>query len=240
MISVPGKRSFIVLFSFMVLVGMNGCARRVTADTYAVPQLAAQDFPTGGSFYVAPNENIPNPIFDRRIKEKIEMLLRLKGFSIEPAVAADFWLKYSYGMIGREEVQFRTIPHTRLWPRDFYYTGGISPYYFDSHLYYSTVVADTYPVYTAQLRLQVFNGTGNADQTPKSSQALWVGEISTETENRELRKMVDYLLVAAMRFLGHDTREPEKIAVPEEDGLLKKLREVEKEALPPDSPPEEA
>jgi len=203
----------------LVLPWTQGCARRVRLDAYALPGDGVSQFPAGSSFSVSPNPGMPNPIFDRMVKEKIETALRASGFQVNET-GASYELQYDYGIEGREETRLSKVPGPFAGGR-YRFVGGMG---FDNWdpLYYSTIVADTYPVYTAHLRLRVLKN--GQTQAPQEARAVWVGETSTESDERNLRELIDYLIAASARSLGRDTRKPVDVTVPEDDPVLKQLR----------------
>lgn len=215
------KKVIFFIMTAVLCAGSYGCSRLVTADTYALPGLTALDFEQGTTFYLPGNTNVPNPIFDKSVKGKIEAALVQNGFRVLQEGQAQYILDYEYEMSGHEE--FRTRG-TALdpWPRRYYFQGGAG--YAWAPMYFSTGITESYPVYVFKLRLRVKDPL-NVRQGQKN-QVVWVGETWTESQKPDFRSTIDYLILAAMRFFGRDTQKTENISIGKDDEQLKALKTI--------------
>jgi hypothetical protein len=149
------------------------------------------------SIYVSLDPNSGNPIFDNEIKAKIEMLLKQHGYV--PAANAehsDYRLAFKVGLDSR-----RVTGYTPLYRP---YFGFYDRYWGDYHFgYYGYVpYVDTY--YDQWLIIKVFAPEpGTASQTEK---VIWIGEAMIGTDSADLRRIVDYLLIADFEYFGEDTK----------------------------------
>ena len=225
---------FIIL---VLLTGLQqGCARTVTADIYAVPALEHQNFNPDASFYVAPNPNTPNPIFDQTVKQKIEALLRYRGYRVTGPGQADYTIDYNYDVSGHTESRLRTAPGFGFGPSHFFFSGGRYHSGFSTHMHYTALVSENYPVYISKIRMRVL---APAQAGTDSGAVLWVGETWTESSEPDLRNMIDYLIAAGMRFFGQDTKEPKNIGLRDSDPFMAEIRKAEARQTAP-LPPEAA
>ncbi len=208
---------------FIFALGVAGCARRVMTDTYLGTQ-NGQMLESGSSYAVLANENVENPIFDQTVKAKIETLLAAKDFRLVPVEQADYLIQYTYNIEGHEETRWRGYPNT-----GFHFFGGHHHHpHFGTHLGYSTVIGETWPVYISRARLRVLEAAPFRDENRQS--VVWVGEAWTESRTRDLREMIDYLLTANFVFFGQDTERSRNVGMDDDHPLIQRL---ESQALQP-------
>jgi hypothetical protein len=216
------------LFTFILLCVFSACARRVTVDTYSAPQLAGQGFPAGTTFQVLENAAVPNPIFDRSVRDKLKTLLRTQGYQVvdvQDAEKAEYVMDYAYEMSGREES--RVVPQSRL--GHYYFTGINGRGVEFVPMYFTTYMVETYPMFVAKLRLRVLMPPSKSSLQDR---ALWVGEVWTESTQPDMREFINHLAAAGIRMLGKDSQKPKTLSVNDNDPLLQALK-----ALPLPAPP---
>lgn len=218
---------------------LSSCATGpdVTASTYLAETVPFQRIPVGTSFYVAANGDVANPIFDKRVKEKIEVLLRGRGYELRSADEARYRITYAYDLEGMTKVRSRPL-YSRAFPP--YHRFSVwGSHYFDSHfgadLGYVVSVPETYARYLARLRVRVVDTQAEQAQVeaPAEENVIWVGEASVESEDPDLRETINYLLVAAFEYFGVDTHGTEEIRVRWNHPLVEQL---ELEELPTNPP----
>jgi hypothetical protein len=145
--------------------------------------------------YVDVDPNSQNPIFDNEIKAKIEMLLTHNGYVPAPDIEhSDYRLTFQAGLDSR-----RISGYTPLY-RPF--MSFHDRYWGDYHFGYTSYVPyiDTY--YDQWLVIKVFD----PDTASRNEQVIWIGEAMIGTEVADLRRVVNYLLVAGFEYFGIDTK----------------------------------
>ena len=194
-----------------------GCARQQTLiSTYLADSLANGQLPAQASYAVIPNQNVPNPILDLRIKRKLEALLSHQDFRLAPETGADYWVTYSYGMEGHKGER------STLMGFPSYYVTGSGDDAVVSTLGYTTVINEPYTEYTSRLRLRVVEA--ELMRTDKRESVVWVAEAHASGSSPDLRSVLDYLLASCFYYFGKDTGETREIRFLEEDKLLQTSR----------------
>ena len=160
------------------------------------------------SIYVTVDPNSQNPIFDKEIKAKIEMLLKSHGYIPAPDVEpADYRLAFQLGLDSHRVSGYTPLYrpsigfHDRYWGEyDFGFTSYV-PYF------------DTY--YNQWLVMKVF-ATGRTAAS-ETGQVVWIGEAMTDTSVADLRQVVNYLLVAGFEYFGVDTKRQMALTIGPDD-----------------------
>jgi hypothetical protein len=184
----------------MIVVLAGACAAgctpsyRVHVNTYAEPTLSVG---TGASIYVVMDPNVSNPILRKSIGSKIKELLEGYGYNpVDTRGAADYLLTFSVGMSSEQVLEY--TPFYRPW-------GGFHGGYFGHWgLGYTTYVPYIDTIYTNWLQMKLL---AKDSGTIQEANVVWVGEAVTGTNDPELRKAVNYLLVACMEHFPEDTGE---------------------------------
>ncbi|MEW6101715.1 MAG: membrane lipoprotein lipid attachment site-containing protein [Candidatus Omnitrophota bacterium] len=216
------KKLIIAIVGVLLLAG---CATvyRVKVNGYLSPGRDVVYLPSGASFYVLPEQNSRNLIFESEIKSKIEALLSEKGFRILPREQADFYLTYIYSPgSGRQVTEIRPVYQ----PAE---TGtiqkiteeGKAETSFITFPGYTSYVPYRYTLYTYSLALEVVDA--RLARSTKEEKQLWIGEASSSLENPDHREAVNYLLVALFEHFGEDTHRSLKVDISAKNPGVKKL-----------------
>ena len=196
---------------YMILLTISICAAGCTT-TYRVHVngFSELDQPISdkASIYVTVDPNSQNPIFDKEIKAKIEMLLKSHGYIPAPDVEpADYRLAFQLGLDSHRVSGYTPLYrpsigfHDRYWGEyDFGFTSYV-PYF------------DTY--YNQWLVMKVF-ATGRTAAS-ETGQVVWIGEAMTDTSVADLRQVVNYLLVAGFEYFGVDTKRQMALTIGPDD-----------------------
>lgn len=184
----------------MILLTISICAVGCTT-TYRVHVngFSEHNEPIGdkASIYVMVDPNSQNPIFDKEIKVKIEMLLKSHGYIPAPNVEqADYRLAFHVGLDSHRVTGYTPLHrpfmgfHDRYWGD---YSFGYTSYvpYFDT-------------LYDQWLVMKIF--APDRSSASEAGQVIWIGEAMTNTSVGDLRHVVNYLLVAGFEYFGVDTK----------------------------------
>ncbi len=188
--------------------GMAGCtpSYRVNVNTFADPNRPVAQ---GAAIYVAEDPNAGNPILRRQIAAKIDELLR--GYGYDPVTTVDrarYLLTFEAGFSSSQVVDFTPIYR----PYGGFY-GGFGRY---GHGFggYTTYMPYVDTVYVHWLRMKLYAKDGTA---LRESNVVWFGEALTGANDPELRRAVDYLLVACMEHFGIDSGEWVRMTIRQSD-----------------------
>jgi len=196
---------------YMILLTISICAAGCTT-TYRVHVngFSELDQPISdkASIYVTVDPNSQNPIFDKEVKTKIEMMLKSHGYIPAPDVEpADYRLAFQLGLDSHRVSGYTPLYrpsigfHDRYWGEyDFGFTSYV-PYF------------DTY--YNQWLVMKVF-ATGRTAAS-ETGQVVWIGEAMTDTSVADLRQVVNYLLVAGFEYFGVDTKRQMALTIGPDD-----------------------
>jgi hypothetical protein len=196
---------------YLILLMVSICAAGCTT-TYRVHVngFSELDKPISdkASIYVTVDPNSQNPIFDREIKAKIEMLLKSHGYVPAPDVEpADYRLAFQLGLDSHKVTSYTPLYrpsmgfHDRFMGEyDFGYTSYV-PYF------------DTY--YNQWLVMKVF-ATGRTAAS-EAGKVVWIGEAMTDTTVADLRQVINYLLVAGFEYFGVDTKRQISLTISPDD-----------------------
>ena len=184
----------------LILLTISICAAgctttyRVHVNGFSEPD---QSISNNASIYVTVDPNSQNPIFDKEIKAKIEMLLESHGYVPAPGFEpADYRIAFRVGLDSRSVTDYIPLHrpfmgfHDRYWG---YYNFGYTSYvpYSETH-------------YNQWLVMKVF--AADSTDTSETGQVVWIGEAMTDTSVADLRQVVNYLLVAGFEYFGADTK----------------------------------
>ena len=164
------------------------------------------------SIYVTVDPNSRNPIFDKEIKSKIEILLKSHGYIPAPNVEqADYRLAFHVGLDSRRVTGYTPLHRP--------FIGFHDRYWGDYNFGYVRYVPYFETLYDQWLVMKVF-GTGR-DDASEAGQVVWIGEATTHTSVADLRRVVNYLLVAGFEYFGADTKRQMILKVgPEDPGII--------------------
>jgi len=171
---------------------------------------------------VLENEEAPNPIFDREIKGKIEKLLAEKGYRVQAREKAEYFLAFYYS-IDPGEVVTECVPS--YYPS--YYDVGFSSYhrrfgYGFGYRAYPGYSVTRRTVYTKRVVLKALDAERLRESNKE--EVVWQGETVSTGGSSDLRRAIDYLLVATFKYFGRDSGKCVNIDLPVGDKEVQKLR----------------
>jgi hypothetical protein len=198
------KLYLILLF---VSICTTGCTTSYTVHVNGFLELD-QPIKENASICVTVDPNSQNPIFDKEIKAKIEMLLKEHGYIPASDVKlSDYRLAFKVGLESRRESGYTPLYH----PYVGFYDGYWRDYYFGYYGYVPYV--DTY--YDQWLVMKAF--APSSETAGRTEQVIWIGEAMVDTYVSDLRRVVNYLLVAAFEYFGQDTGSQMTLKIPPDD-----------------------
>ncbi|MCR4337991.1 MAG: DUF4136 domain-containing protein, partial [Candidatus Omnitrophica bacterium] len=164
------------------------------------------------SFFVIPNKDTKNQLFDEEIKRKIENHLINSGYLIKNFSEAQYTLTYRYEIdsgqyVPGSEKVFSPGQKIQVYSSDGTYTGAIQT---STNLNYKTI---SYKEYTSHLQINVFK--------KDNEKPVWVGESFSSGRNDDLRVLIEYLLYANLKYFGKDTQKNIKDSIKFEKNNLK-------------------
>ncbi|MCA9395694.1 MAG: hypothetical protein KC649_00875 [Candidatus Omnitrophica bacterium] len=218
------KRKGSAVLLLLTVLGITGCAHTVLYSSDIAPEQAGPLFREGTAFYVQANDNAQNPVFDKKMREKIERVLYAEGYSLVLKPSADYILTYNYGVIGSEKLYVEKAPG--IYPTLFAaHSFGGGSYLVQNSLAYREYSVETHTVYKSILTATVYKNSANTDSELNSQNAVWSGESMSENHDRNLRNQIDYLLVAIFEGFGEEKSGLTKKQIKEDNSLLTKLRQ---------------
>jgi hypothetical protein len=197
----------IYLILLAVSISAAGCTTTYTVHINGFSE-CDQPIKENSSIYVAVDPNSRNPIFDNEIRGKIEMLLKEHGYVPAATIeTADYRLVFQVGLDSRRVSGYTPLYHP--------YIGFYDEYWGDYHFGYTSYVPyiDTY--YDQWLVIKVF--ATRSGTTPRTEQVIWIGEAVIGTNVSDLRRVVNYLLVAGFEYFGVDTKRQITLKIPPDD-----------------------
>jgi hypothetical protein len=184
----------------MILLTISICAAGCTT-TYSVHvngfSELGQSISDKASIYVTVDPNFQNPIFDKEIKAKIEMLLKSHGYIPAPDIEpADYRLAFQVGLDSHRVTDYTPLHRP--------FMGFHNRYWGDYNFGYTSYIPYSETIYDQWLVMKVFTTGGTA--ASQAGQVVWIGEAMTDTRIPDLRQIVNYLLVAGFQYFGADTK----------------------------------
>ncbi len=88
---------------------------------------------------------------------------------------------------------------------------------------YTTYVPYSTVVYTRWLVLRLIDGI--AYRTSQKAKPIWIGEVTSAGTSSDLRKLINYMLIAALEHFGQDTGKRVNELFFEDDERIKLLME---------------
>ena len=195
----------------LILLTISICAAGCTT-TYRVHvngfSELDQSISDKASIYVAVDPNSRNPIFDKEIKAKIEILLESLGYTAVPEVEpADYRLAFHVGLDSRRVTGYTPIHRP--------FMGFHNRYWGEYHFGYTSYAPYSETFYDQWLVMKVFD-TGR-DDSSEAGKVVWIGEAMTDTSVADLRQVVNYLLVAGFEYFGADTKRQMALTISPDD-----------------------
>jgi len=201
----------------------SGCA---TGATYQVQvngyteAAAPQPFAPGASFHIIDNQETKNPLLEKEIRTKLEVLLVKRGYPVTPYDRADYYLSFTYGLGTPQSVSV-TTPSWGFGLGVGY--GGPAAYgmYWPGYPPYNTQVQ---PLYDRWLQVKVV--AGKQLRTTGKSHTVWVGEARSTGASSDLREVMNSLLIAAFEQFGQNTGKALRLDVNQDDPRFRELEKV--------------
>jgi len=196
-----------------------GCtpSYRVHVNAFADPNRPVSQ---GASVYVAEDPDASNPILGRQITSKLDELLQGHGYNpVATADRADYLLTFEVGFNSSQVMDYTPIYR----PFGGFYYGAFGRGGFGG---YTTYVPYVDTVYVHWLRMKLYTKDENAQN---EANVVWLGEALTGADHPELRRAVDYLLVACTEHFGTDTREWVRMTIKEDDPRIQGIAEEPQE-----------
>jgi hypothetical protein len=216
-------RFFVKSVLLLLLILMQGCTSSymVKVNSFLDPDKPVKITP-GTTIHVVDDKEAKNPLLDKEVTKKIENMLKLKGYSISQSDGPHYYVLHGYG-IGQERRVTRTLP--------VYQPGGTATVTRTgpSGTSYSTIQlpgSTTYVPYTTAitdkwLSLKIIDGKDYRDSGKMTD--IWIGEASVTGEGRDLRDMLNYLILGIFEYFGENTGKELIINIREDDPRIKAL-----------------
>jgi hypothetical protein len=151
---------------------------------------------SGSSICVIEKSESPNPFLEREIKFKIVTILKNKGYQIASFDNADFYLLYAYG-IGSGQTVTDVHSQTYTSHKLNIYTGRIET------MPRTRTFTSKRTKYDRWLFIKVIDA--KEFRETRATHAIWVGETNSRGSKRDIREVIDYLLIPTFEHFGEDT-----------------------------------
>ena len=209
----------------MMLLFLGGCTPvyLVQVNGFADPDAAGRIVPNV-KIHVAENARAENPLLDREIRVKIEKILKSRGFIITSRETADLFCTFNYG-VGTGLTQIGSIPVTS--PP---VTSSVVVSQPDGTAQVSAIMTPGTTTYIPYARtaydrwLNIVVMEAESFRAGKKDKILWYGDLVSSGTSRDLRTVIDYLLVAACEEFGTDTKRGLVKEIKTDDERLKGFR----------------
>ncbi|HPU30881.1 MAG TPA: hypothetical protein PLM71_11290 [Syntrophorhabdaceae bacterium] len=210
---------FFILFA----LALQGCgvSYNVKVDGFTDPIKQFHISP-GSTIYVIEDKNTKNPLLEKEVVTKINIMLKLKGYNTEELTNPKYYLLYGYG-IGHERTITSTMPVytpgktatvTKTGPSGTSYSTIQIPST-TTYVPYSMTITDKW------LSIKVVDGDDY--RASGKDNVIWIGEASVTEENRDIRSTINYLIAAMYYFFGENTGKTVNINIKENNPVLKTL-----------------
>ncbi len=148
---------------------------------------------SGKHVFIAKNEKASNPLLDEEVRSKLKRALTMKGFiAVDSPGEAALRLEYDYGVDqGRTFTEVTSSQDYQL---------NVFSGQFES---VSHTSSDTTTVFTRKLFLRLYDSHGVTVSQPPTP--VWVGEVTSRGSSSDLRRVIDFLIVAGVEHLGQNT-----------------------------------
>jgi hypothetical protein len=204
------------LILIIVAACAAGCTPTYTVHVNTFSQIKEPLSPAA-SIYVATDPNSRNPILAERIAAKIRTLLQERGYTpVEKAEGARYALTFRAGVDSTRYLDY--MPVSR--PFGYYGYGG---FYRGFGYGYTTYVPYIETVYANWMEMRLYNQGENTKERP---QPIWIGEGIVGTDEPDLRRAVNYLLLGLMQYFGADTERWVSIRIKANDPRVQALGET--------------
>ena len=217
------KKRLKLTLLFVPLLLLCSCGKQkllITSNSFADVQAIPNGFSKESSFFVEPMKT-DNQLFSKEVSRKIEIILQEKGYSIETAENADFYITFNFDMQSKTEIINvpRYIPGQTITKQGSAYgstSGRIGSLHGSSHgnANYEektqssgsiTYVPQQFTYFIKAISIQVFDAKLYREN--KQEIQVWAESSVCSGGNCDLRSAIDYLLLTAFKYFGKNTRE---------------------------------
>ncbi|MFC1781397.1 hypothetical protein ACFLZ8_03980 [Planctomycetota bacterium] len=204
------------IFLAGILICITGCTTGYNVHVNAFSELT-EPIESDSAIYVVLDSNAPNPVFDNRIKARIEQLLKHQGLTPsaqdEPF---DYTLSFETGVDSQQVLDYGPMHHS--------YVGFHYGYWSDYHFGYFT----HYPYYetfhTQRLSLKLIK-TAWQDNSGQDK-VVWICDAIIGTRGHDPRDTIDFLLVGCLEYFGIDTIRQKTLFIEEDDYRLMQIKSL--------------
>jgi len=198
----------IVVISALPLL-LTSCAKKINIShmSYANKKAIPQGFPLGSSFVIESLDH-ENTMIEQDIAHKIELILQDKGYSIKESHLAQYCLLFNYRIqqTKRTEDVVTFVPGKVINS----YRSAISNG--NTKLYQDRIetpgkfvtVPEVHILFAKSIVIQIFNAQSYRQES--APRLIWQGSAQYCDENNDLRDVLNYLLITALRDIGIDTQ----------------------------------
>ena len=210
----------------LILVLVGGCATPYVGLSLNGYQSQTKPLPGAGvSFFVRPNQEPVNPLLDQEVGRKISGWLSRAGYGLVAREEADLVLTYAYGLDhGQTRYRAKDYPRVRTKVALAFGSGGHSHGGVGIGFSFGPGYSSYYgrPLIRHWLEIRVLDGPAfrAGDEVP----VIWAGDAETFGQERNLRGVLDYLIVGTLKSLGQDTGQAVRVVIPKTDPDLLDLR----------------
>lgn len=208
---------------FFLLIFLQGCASSYVVKVNGFLDTAKpMKIGPGATINVVEDKEAKNSLLDKEVAEKLENILKLKGYAMSQIDRPSYYILYGYG-IGHEKTVTRTMPVyqpggtatvTKTGPAGTSYSTIQLPGS-TTYVPYTTAVTDKW------LSLKIIDGKDYRDSG--KTKDIWIGEASVTGETSDLRNMLNYLIVGIFNHFGENTGKELFVIIREDDPMIKKL-----------------
>jgi hypothetical protein len=207
------KLYLILLF---VSICATGCSTSYTVHVNGFLELD-QPIKENASICVTVDPNSQNPIFDKEIKAKIEMLLKEHGYIPASDIkVSDYRLAFQVGLNSHRVTSYTPFYHP--------YVGFHNRYWGNYDFGYTRYVPYFETFYNQWLVMKVF--APEPGTAARNEKVVWIGEAMVGTDAADLRQVVNYLLVANFEYFGRDTERQMTLKISPDDPRIIRMTNI--------------
>ncbi|MFH1035075.1 MAG: hypothetical protein V1806_11260 [Pseudomonadota bacterium] len=221
------RTPLLVLAAGGLLLLLAGCGRLVEVSAYVDGRQPLGLVP-GASFCLLSQNQTANPLMDRRVADKIGLMLTNAGHRLDGPGQAEFLLVFSYRRHTSTGTDYVSVyePGRRVQVTQVDRDGKRSTTYVDEPGY-TTYQPRLVTVNQDSLRLVAYANQRQGQAAPEL--AVWSVDALTRQSDgglggEGLAASLDYLIVGGMTMLGQATSEPVSFLVKDDDPRLKLIQ----------------
>lgn len=223
-----------------LLLSPAGCSQVEVRLTSYLAAVEAFPQPGAASLGVVAAGPPDRPLLAPEVAEKLESLLRQRGYDVRPPDESDYLLSAEVGIdAGRTAV--REIPvHEPGFTYDRYYYGrGGRRYFVRTYTAgYTRYETQSYTVYTRRLSLTLQRSggveaesaasqpAGHGGEVPLAGRVVWSCDAESPGSSSDLRWLVNHMLIAAMDSFGQDTGRQMVVRIDDQDPRVRQLADL--------------